>query len=49
MMILGQYRALMPLYVEKVEIWIGVTDAVLTHSQTLKESATQLSIRVELS
>ena len=32
----------MPLYIAKVEIWTGVTDASLTHSQTLKDSATQL-------
>ena len=27
----GQYRAFVPLYIEKVEIWLGVTDALLTH------------------
>ena len=41
----------MPLYIEKVKIWSGVTDSLLTDSQTLKDRATQLliSIRVELS
>ena len=29
----------------KVEIWSGVTDAWRTHSQTLKDSATQLLIK----
>ena len=49
MMILGQKRAFVPLYNEqsKVEIWTGVTDALLTHSQTLKDSATQLLIKYE--
>ena len=28
-----------------MEIWSGVTDALLTHSQTLKDSATQLLIK----
>ena len=34
----------MPLYIEKVEIWTGVTHASLTHSQR-KDSATQLHIK----
>ena len=32
MMLLGPQRALTPLHIEKVEIWSGVTDALLTHS-----------------
>ena len=27
-MLLGQLRALMPLHIDKVEIWSGVTDAL---------------------
>ena len=30
-MVQGQYRALMPLDIEKVEIWSGVTDGIQTH------------------
>ena len=32
----------MPVYIEKVEIWPGVTDASQTHRQTTEYSATQL-------
>ena len=32
----------MPLVIEKVEVWFGVTDPSLNHSQTLKDSTTQL-------
>ena len=35
----------MPLYMNKVEIWTGVTDALLTDPQTLKDRATQLFIK----
>ena len=36
----------MPLYIAKVEIWTGVTDASLTDSlTTLKDRATQLLIK----
>ena len=30
----GQYRAFMPLYIEKVEVWSGVTDVLQTHRRT---------------
>ena len=36
----------MPLYIEKVEIWSGDTDASLTDSQTMKDIATQGPVRV---
>ena len=41
----------MPVYIGKVEIWLGVTDASHTHSQTTEYSATQLvsSIKFKLS
>ena len=29
-MVVGQYRAYIPLYIEKVDVWLGVTDASLT-------------------
>ena len=29
----GQYRAIMLLYIEKVEVWSGVTDVLQTHRQ----------------
>ena len=36
----------MPLYIAKIEIWTGVTDASLTDSlTTLKDRATQLLIK----
>ena len=34
----------MPLYIG-VDIWTGVTDTLLTHSQTLKDRATQLLMK----
>ena len=33
-------RAFMPLDIEKVEIWTGVTDDLQTYCQTLKNRAT---------
>ena len=38
----GQNRAFRPVYIEKVEIWLGVTDPSQTDTQTAKYSATQL-------
>ena len=35
----GSNRAFVPVYIEKVEIWSGVTDVLLTHR--LQNSATQ--------
>ena len=35
----------MPLYIEKLEIWSGVTDA-LTDSQTFKDRVTQLLVSI---
>ena len=32
----GQYRAFMPLDIEKIEIWSGVTDGIQTHRRTGK-------------
>ena len=40
MMTLGLYRAFLPSYDEKVEIWLGATDA--DDVQTLKYRATHL-------
>ena len=41
----------MPVYIEKVEIWSGVTDPSQTNTKTAEYSATQLvlSIKIKLS
>ena len=38
----------MPLYIAKVEIWTGVTDALRTDGLTLKGRATQLLIKYKI-
>ena len=45
MMILGRGHLCLYTILHKVEIWSGVTDDSLTHSQTLKDRATQLLIK----
>ena len=35
----------MPLYIAKVDIWTGLTDALRTEGLTLKDRATQLLIK----
>ena len=35
----------MPLYIAKVDIWTGLTDALRTDGLTLKDRATQLLIK----
>ena len=46
-----QQRACMPVYIEKAEIWSGVTDPWQTHTQTTEYCATQLvlSLKFKLS
>ena len=41
----------MPVYIEKVEIWSGVTDPLQTHTQATEYRATQLvsSLKFKLS
>ena len=42
-MVLGQYKAIMPLYnLKKMEIWLGVTNPLQKDGQTSKDRATQL-------
>ena len=40
-MVLGYYMAFMPVYIEKLEVWSGVTIAGQTNEQTRKDRATQ--------